>query len=156
MADKELKGKEMAEKKGFPGVVESLLQGMDSVLSAKTVVGQPVQVGDVTILPLVDVSFGFAAGAGSNSDKNSARNGGGLGGKMSPSAVLIIKDGVTRLVNVKDQNTVTKLIDMLPDLVDKFTGKKEVGMEDDEAVNIAFPDQKRKGLKEFLFRNGLL
>ncbi len=144
MADKELKGKEMAEKKGFPGVVESLLQGMDSVLSAKTVVGQPVQVGDVTILPLVDVSFGFAAGAGSNSDKNSARNGGGLGGKMSPSAVLIIKDGVTRLVNVKDQNTVTKLIDMLPDLVDKFTGKKEVGMEDDEAVNIAFPDQKEK------------
>ena len=144
MADKELKGKEMAEKKGFPGVVESLLQGMDSVLSAKTVVGQPVQVGDVTILPLVDVSFGFAAGAGSNSDKNSARNGGGLGGKMSPSAVLIIKDGVTRLVNVKDQNTVTKLIDMLPDRVDKFTGKKEVGMEDDEAVNIAFPDQKEK------------
>lgn len=51
MADKETKGKEMADRKGFPGVVESLLQGMDNVLSAKTVVGQPVQVGDVTILP---------------------------------------------------------------------------------------------------------
>ena len=72
MADKETKGKDMAERKGFPGVVESLLQGMESVLSAKTVVGQPVQVGDVTILPLVDVSFGFAAGAGNHSDKNSA------------------------------------------------------------------------------------
>ncbi|MDE5749030.1 MAG: sporulation protein, partial [Acetatifactor sp.] len=56
----------MANRKGAPGVVESLLQGMDSVLAAKTVVGQPVQVGDVTIVPLVDVSFGFAAGAGSN------------------------------------------------------------------------------------------
>lgn len=144
MADQDLRRKETADKKGIPGVVESLLQGMDSVLSAKTVVGQPVQVGDVTILPLVDVSFGFAAGTGSNSDKNSAKNGGGLGGKMSPSAVLIIKDGVTRLVNVKDQNTVTKLIDMLPDLVDKFTGKKEAGLEDDEAVNIAFPGQKEK------------
>lgn len=144
MADKEMKGKEMADRKGFPGVVESLLQGMDNVLSAKTVVGQPVQVGDVTILPLVDVSFGFAAGAGNNSDKNSARNGGGLGGKMSPSAVLIIKDGTTRLINVKDQNTMTKLLDMLPDLVDKFTGKKETGMEDAEAVNIAFPGRKEK------------
>ena len=144
MADKETKGKEMADRKGFPGVVESLLQGMDNVLSAKTVVGQPVQVGDVTILPLVDVSFGFAAGAGSNSDKNSAKNGGGLGGKMSPSAVLIIKDGTTRLVNVKDQNTMTKLLDMLPDLMDKFTGKKETGLEDEEAVNIAFPDREEK------------
>ena len=36
MADKETKGKDMAERKGFPGVVESLLQGMESVLSAKT------------------------------------------------------------------------------------------------------------------------
>jgi len=144
MADKETRGKETADRKGFPGVVESLLQGMDNVLSAKTVVGQPVQVGDVTILPLVDVSFGFAAGAGNNAGKDSARNGGGLGGKMSPSAVLIIKDGATRLVNVKDQSTVTKLLDMLPDLVDKFTGKKETGMEDEEAVNIAFPGRKEK------------
>ena len=141
MADKETKGKDMAERKGFPGVVESLLQGMESVLSAKTVVGQPVQVGDVTILPLVDVSFGFAAGAGNHADKNSARSGGGLGGKMSPSAVLIIKDGATRLVSVKDQSTMTKLLDLLPDLVDKFTGKKEMGMEDTEAVDIAFPDR---------------
>ena len=123
----------MADKHEFQGVVDSLLKGMDTVLSAKTVVGQPTQVGDVIILPLVDVSFGFAAGAGC-----------GLGGKMSPSAVLVIKDGTTRLVNVKDQTTMTKLLDMLPDLVDKFTGKKDTGMEDAEVVNIAFPEQKEK------------
>lgn len=134
----------MADKHEFQGVVDSLLQGMDTVLSAKTVVGQPTQVGDVIILPLVDVSFGFAAGAGSKADKNAASAGGGLGGKMSPSAVLVIKDGTTRLVNVKDQTTLTKLLDMLPDLVDKFTGKKDTGMEDAEAVNIAFPEQKEK------------
>ena len=144
MADKETRGSEMADRKGAANVVESLLRGMDSVLAAKTVVGQPVQVGDVTIVPLVAVSFGFAAGAGSNSGKNSVNNGGGLGGKMSPSAVLVIKDGATRLVNVKDQSTMTKLLDMLPDLIDKFTGKKETGMEDAEAVNIAFPDREEK------------
>lgn len=132
----------MADKQEFQGVIDSLLQGMDTVLSAKTVVGQPTQVGDVTILPLVDVSFGFGAGAGNHADKHSAKAGGGLGGKMSPSAVLIIKDGTTRLVNVKDQNTVTKLLDMLPDLVDKFTGKKETGIDDAEAVDIAFPEKK--------------
>ena len=134
----------MADKHEFQGVVDSLLQGMDTVLSAKTVVGQPTQVGDVIILPLVDVSFGFAAGAGNNEDKSTVSAGGGLGGKMSPSAVLVIKDGATRLINVKDQTTMTKLLDMLPDLVDKFTGKKDTGMEDAEAVNIAFPEQEEK------------
>lgn len=144
MADKETRGREMADRENSGNVVESLLRGMDNVLAAKTVVGQPVQVGDVTIVPLVDVSFGFAAGTGSNLDKNSDKNGGGLGGKMSPSAVLVIKDGATRLVNIKDQSTMTKLLDMLPDLIDKFTGKKESGMEDAEAVDIAFPDREEK------------
>ncbi len=132
----------MADKHEFQGVVDSLLQGMDTVLSAKTVVGQPTQIGDVTILPLVDVSFGFGAGAGNRTDKHSAKAGGGLGGKMSPSAVLVIKDGAIRLINVKDQNTVTKLLDMLPDLVDKFTGKRETEIDDADAVNIAFPEKK--------------
>ena len=45
-------------------VVESLLKGMDTILSTKTVVGEATQVGDTIILPLVDVSFGVGAGAG--------------------------------------------------------------------------------------------
>lgn len=132
----------MADKENqFQGVVESLLRGMDSVLSTKTVVGEATTVGDIIILPLVDVSFGVAAGAGSNGQKNSASGAGGLGGKMTPSAVLVIKDGVTKLVNIKNQDTVTKIIDMIPDLVDKFTTPKEdMPVTDEEAVDIAFPD----------------
>lgn len=44
---------------------------------------------------------------------------------MSPSAVLVIQNGVTRLVNIKQQDAVTKVLDMVPDLVNKFTGKKK-------------------------------
>ena len=83
----------MADKENFQGVVEALLKGMDTVLSTKTVVGEATTVGDTIILPLVDVSFGVAAGAGSNGQKNSASGAGGLGGKMTPSAVLVIKNG---------------------------------------------------------------
>ena len=54
----------------FNGVVESLLNGMHSVIEAKTVVGQPTQVGDTIVLPLVDVSFGVGAGATSADKKN--------------------------------------------------------------------------------------
>ena len=99
----------MAEN-NFSGVIDSLMKGMNTVLSTKTVVGEATKIGDTIILPLVDVSFGVGAGA-SNKD-NKQGGGGGLGGKMTPSAVLVIKDGHTRLVNVKNQDMMTKLLDM--------------------------------------------
>ena len=132
----------MANKENeFQGVVESLLKGMDTVLSTKTVVGEATTIGDTIILPLVDVTFGVGAGAGNNSQKGSASGAGGLGGKMTPSAVLVIKDGSAKLVNIKNQDTVTKILDMLPDLVDKFTKDKEPAViSDEEVVDIAFPE----------------
>ena len=68
----------MADNK-FDTTVSSLFKGMDGFLSAKTVVGEPVTVNDTIILPLVDVSFGVAAGAGNNDNKNKAA--GGTGGR---------------------------------------------------------------------------
>ena len=127
----------------FQGVVESLLKGMDTVLSTKTVVGEATTIGDTIILPLVDVSFGVGAGAGNNGTKNSASGAGGMGGKMTPSAVLVIKNGVTKLVNVKNQDTMTKILDMIPDIVEKFTSPKEEMLADDTAVDIAFPEENK-------------
>ena len=135
----------MADKANqFEGVVESLLNGMNSVLSTKTVVGEPTQIGDTIILPLVDVSFGIGAGAGSNSSKNTTSGAGGLGGKMTPSAILVIKNGTARLVNIKNQDAITKVLDMIPDLVDKFTTKKEEKMSDEEVIDIAFPGENQE------------
>jgi len=119
-------------------VMDNLLKSVEGVLSTKTVVGEAKQFGDTIILPLVDVSFGFGAGGSSDDKKNGA--GGGVSGKMSPSAVLVIKDGHTKLVNVKNQDTVTKILDMVPDILDKFTSKKEDMMEDEEVKDIAFPE----------------
>lgn len=127
----------MAENKNdFNETVASLFKGMDSFLSAKTVVGEAVHVNDTIILPLVDVSFGVGAGAFAGDNKNNA--GGGMGGKMSPSAVLVIQNGATKLVNIKNQDTVTKILDMVPDVVDRITGKfGDVKMDDDidEAIS---------------------
>ncbi len=124
------------------GVVDSLIKGMETFLSSKTVVGEPTKIGDTIIVPLVDVTFGVGAGASTNGNKNGS--GGGMSGKMTPSAVLVIKNGQTKLVTIKNQDTITKVLDMIPDLVDKFTSKKEDMMEDDDAVEIAFPDETKK------------
>ncbi len=123
----------------FSGVVESLLKGMDAVLSTKTVVGEATKIGDTIILPLVDVTFGVGAGASKGEKKNGGM--GGMSGKMTPSAVLVIKNGQTKLVNIKNQDTVTKILDMIPDLVDRFTTPKEEMPADEEAVDIAFPEE---------------
>jgi uncharacterized spore protein YtfJ len=132
----------MMGENNFNGVVESLLNGMNSIMEAKTVVGQPTQVGETIILPLVDVSFGVGAGATSADKKNGGT--GGFGAKMSPSAVLVIKNGSTKLVNIKNQDAVTKVLDLVPDIVDRFASKKENMMEDNEAVDIAFPEKKEE------------
>ena len=124
----------------FLSTVESLFKGMDGFITSKTVVGDAVRFDDGTIiLPLVEVSFGVGAGAFNGNGKNNA--GGGMGGKITPSSVLVIQNGSARLVNVKNQDTVTKVIDMVPDLIDKFkkdSKTKEAEKQvDAQAVEIA-------------------
>lgn len=114
----------MASENNFQSTVESLFKGMDSFITTKTVVGDAITVGDTILLPLVDVSFGVGAGAFSGDKKNNG--GGGMGGKISPSAVLVISNGVTKLVNIRNQDGLTKILDMVPDFLNKFSeGKKE-------------------------------
>ena len=108
----------MAENKNtFQTTVESLMKGMDSFVSSKTV---------------VDVSFGMGAGAFCGEKKKNS--GGGIGGKMSPSSVLVIQNGSTRLVSVKNQDGISKLLDMIPDFVDKFMKKMDEKKNPEEAA----------------------
>ncbi len=125
----------------FQNTVESLFKGMDSFITTKTVVGDAITVGDTIILPLVDVTFGVAASAKQEERKNNG--GGGMGGKLSPSAILVIQNGTTKLVNVKNQDSVTKILDMVPDFVNKFTsgrGAGKSGVQSDPEVEQAIHD----------------
>ena len=118
----------------FKGTVEALFHGMDGVVSSKTVVGEAIHINDTIILPLVDVSF--AVGAGAFNAEKKERGAGGIGGKMTPCAVLVIQNGHTRLVNIKNQDTITKILDMVPDVIDKFTGDKDEKMTEEDVMDI--------------------
>ena len=114
----------------FSSTIDALFKGMDHFVTTKTVVGEAVKVDDAIILPLVDVSCGMAAGAFADGGKDKDNGAGGMSAKLSPSSVLVIQNGSTRLVNIKNQNTVNKMLDMVPDLVNRFTnGKMNVGEE---------------------------
>ncbi|MBO4391429.1 MAG: sporulation protein [Lachnospiraceae bacterium] len=134
----------MSKENNFNQTVDTLFQGMDGFISTKTIVGEPINVNGVLIIPLADVQFGVGAGAFASQDGKS-NAGGGLTGKVSPSAVLVIQNGNAKLVNVKNQDTVVKILDMIPDLipeiVDKVTalikGKDQEKAESEEAVKSA-------------------
>lgn len=115
----------MAEN-SFHTTVESLFKGMDNFITTKTVVGDAIKVDEnTTILPLVDVSFGVGAGAFSNEEKKSNNGGGGMSGKITPSSVLVIQNGNAKVVNVnmKEQDGISKIIDMVPEIINNFKVK---------------------------------
>ncbi|MBR6360108.1 MAG: GerW family sporulation protein [Lachnospiraceae bacterium] len=112
----------MADNK-FDSTVDALFKGMDGFLTTKTVVGDAVKFDDGTvILPLVDVSFGLGAGAWAKNTNGGT--GGGMGGRITPSAVVVLKDGHAKLVNIKNQDAMTKILDLVPDVLDRFTTSK--------------------------------
>ena len=117
----------MEKNNHFLDNVEAVFKGMNTFLTTKTVVGEPIIVGDTTIVPLVDVSCGMAAGTFDNTSKSNG--GGGMSAKISPTAMLIIQEGRTKVVNIKNQDAITRLLDMVPYLVNKITNKSDVDKE---------------------------
>ena len=79
-------------------LLKNSVEEMEKLLSAKTVVGEPLTVDGNTIVPLLSIGFGFGAGSGSGKGKTDGEGGGsgtGGGGGVKPIAVIIIdKDGV--------------------------------------------------------------
>lgn len=133
----------MADNNNFKSTVESLFHGMDSVVSSKTVVGDAIHINDIIILPLVDVSF--AVGAGSAIGDKKDKGMGGLGGKMTPSAVLVIQDGRTKLVNIKNQDVMTKILDMIPDVLGKVKNREDEKVTEEEVMDILNQEEKKQG-----------
>jgi len=106
--------------------MQELFSKLDEYVSTKTVVGEPVHIGDVILIPLVDVSLGMGTAMVANTEEKEGnvggRDGGGgaLGAKMTPSAVVVVSGGTVQLVNIKNQESVNKVLDMIPGILSKF------------------------------------
>lgn len=103
--------------------VSSLMTNLENFVSAKTIVGEPIQYKDVVIFPMADVSFGVAAGAFNKDTKNNGA--GGAGAHISPSAILIIQNGTSKIVNIKDRDSINKLIEIIPDIMTKILDRNK-------------------------------
>ncbi|MCL2357720.1 MAG: sporulation protein [Defluviitaleaceae bacterium] len=100
--------------------LKMLFGKMEEFVSTKTVVGDPVHIGDVIIIPLVDATFGVGTGLADSSDEKKGAGGGAAGAKLSPSAVIVINQGAAQLVSVKNTDSVNKLVDLVPGILSKL------------------------------------
>lgn len=113
----------MSVKEGFSSVTEFL----EKAISAKTVVGEAQQFGDVTLVPVVDLAFGYGGGSGEGSDKENgggAGVGGGAGAKMTARAIIVINKGEVSVLPLTNRGTADKLIEAVPGLVEKLVSLK--------------------------------
>ena len=60
--------------------LEVLFEKFKNMIKVETVVGEAVQIGDTTLVPFVDVTFGFGTGTNHCTANKSQESGGGGGG----------------------------------------------------------------------------
>jgi uncharacterized spore protein YtfJ len=117
---------------------DALFGKMENYVSTKTVVGEPMKVDNTIFLPLIDVAFGVGAGSVEQKDEKKGKDcaAGGLGAKITPSAVIAITDGNVQLINVKNQDSLNKIIDMAPGVISRVEAfiKKRGSSKQDDAI----------------------
>ena len=122
-------------------MMSTTMEKIRSMMDANTIIGDPIQTGEVTLIPVSRLSFGFASGGSdfvTNNQKPGAENtfGGGCGAsaKMEPVAFLIIKGDSVKLLPVDPPpaTTVDRVIEVVPEVVEKVTDVLEKQKKADE------------------------
>ena len=108
-----------SERNSFQASVRELLSGLDGFVSTRSVLGEPIRMGEATLIPLMDIQIGV--GAGSYGGK-SAGSAGGLGATIKPSSMLLLQDGKVKLIRITNEETVMKVIDAIPEVIDRVKG----------------------------------
>ena len=112
----------------FKESIDSIFSNFERFIKTETVVGQPIVVGEVTLVPIISVFFGCGAGGGKGSDNKSIDSdgaGGAGGARITPDAIVVIKKGEVSMLPIKSKNNLEALIEMVPEIITKVSMKKE-------------------------------
>jgi len=113
-----------------PELVQKTIEQIRSTVDVNTVIGNPIETGGVTIIPISKVAFGFATGGSEAASKhrtsgpNNMMGGGGAGVTVTPLGFLIVKDGNVRYLGIPEpaHGSIERIIDKAPDLMDQVSG----------------------------------
>lgn len=110
--------------------IESVIQRVTDTLKTETVIGERIAIGEITLIPVMNVMFGFGVGGGEGKQgvgDQGAGTGGGGGGRMTVVGMMVVKgDEVSFISTTKGagkSGSIDKILDALPDLIDKVSSK---------------------------------
>lgn len=129
-----LKAKVSKTGDGLGLTLEAMFEGMQGLLSTKTVIGDPIVLPECTMVPLIEVSTGMAGGSFAENAKD--KNASAMATKMKPIGILVLQNGRAKLVKVESEDAISKLIDLIPEAIDKITGKKYTLAAEEEAQKV--------------------
>ncbi len=108
-------------------VFNTMFEKLEKFLRTETVVGEPFQVGSITMVPIISVSFGAGGGEGSGKDSkgnDGSGGGGGVGCKITPNAMLVIKNDELSVVPLAGKGSLEKIVEMVPEIMAKIDCSK--------------------------------
>ncbi|ABI69203.1 GerW family sporulation protein [Syntrophomonas wolfei] len=107
--------------------IATLFEQLDRFFKTETVFGEAMQVGNVSLIPVISISFGAGTGAGNGKDakgSDGSGGGGGAGGKITPTAVIVVRNEEVSVLPLSNRGYVDKIVEMVPELIDRIPHKK--------------------------------
>jgi sporulation protein YtfJ len=123
------------------GLMLTVMDSIKKMIDVNTIIGDPIEANNIVIIPISKMSFGFAAGGSefkeetieeySKRDKDNENikynlpfgGGSGAGVSMNPVAFIVVQEENVKLLSVNHSSSIDKLLDYIPDLINKI-GKK--------------------------------
>lgn len=103
--------------------VEAIVSKLENLINTKTIVGDPIVSGNITILPIMSASFGFGTGGGEGSEASKGTGkgeAGGAGVRIRPVALVVIQEREVKVYSLGQKGTLEKLAGLIPEIATRF------------------------------------
>lgn len=111
-------------------ILATTIEKVRQLVDVSTIIGEPITLADdIKIIPVSKVTYGFASGGSDFPSKGNNQifgGGGGAGVTINPVAFLVLKNGEVTLKHItSNDNAAERIVNMVPDVIDKITGTVE-------------------------------
>ena len=107
--------------------IETMVSRLEDLIKTKSIVGEPIINGNITIIPIMSASFGFGVGGGEGNEPNKGvgkGSGAGAGAKINATALIVIQEGEAKIYSLSQKGTLEKIAEMIPEAITKFHQEK--------------------------------
>ena len=119
----------MSKDNAAAGILGTTIEKVRDLVDVSTIIGDPIAAGEVTIIPISKVTYGFASGGSDFPSKSNAElfgGGGGAGVTITPIAFLVVSGKEVTIKHIAGEGgQAERIIGMVPDVIDKLSGAVE-------------------------------